>query len=567
MGLLFHRNFHRVNNPIPTPSPYTPAATSLAWQSVQNNPAALGITGNAIAVVKDQRGVVMAGLIPTYVSGTPATATIATSGIYTTVANGSTVITASYLALTAINTTITVQQVTASITLSPASPTVASGTAQVFTAAGKDSNNVTCTLGAGTWLSSDPTDFPVTSGGSVTPSVTSGSAVIKFTETSSGVYGTTTITASVTYGLFTDISTFTGAAGATHQLTVKYGVDFATGTDVTTLASYSSANTAIASIDAPTLTGVSTPSSITQGTGPITFTWPCTNPRTIQSLGGLETGVTASGPTVVDSTHISFDLTATGGATATGLNVFLVDTAHGNSGTQTLTVNTASALPTTGLVRRYVASSGTNTTTNGAAITSWVDTIAGASLAVGGTPGLQYVSSALNGKPGIIATNPPGSFAESTFDSAINTASTTWGLVFKLSGSVSGYPQIMGLQAGNQGAALVIPAAAALQADVWNGTSNTNTSNATLAPSTAYVATLVIDGTAHTAALYIENVLVQSITVTYVPTTAGLFALFGAVGGSYMGAITICESLVWDHVFTPTERTNLASYVSTTYAI
>src|SRR5665213_2269321 len=185
MGLLFNRNRHKtIGGTIP--SSYTPAATSLAWQSVNNNPAALGITGNAIAVVKDQRGAVMAGLIPVYNSGTPAKATINSSGVYTTVANGSTVITASYLALTAINTTITVQQVTASITPSPASPTVASGTAQVFTAAGKDSNNVACTLGAGTWLSSDPTDFPITSGGSVTPNVTSGSAVIKFTETSSG---------------------------------------------------------------------------------------------------------------------------------------------------------------------------------------------------------------------------------------------------------------------------------------------------------------------------------------------------------------------------------------------
>lgn len=132
----------------------------------------------------------------TYSSGTTAKVTIS-GAVMTAVANGTSVITAHAATggWTDLTATATVQQVLSSITISPATPTVANGTAQTFTASGKDALGTARTVGAGTWAASDPTDFPITSGGVCTPNVDSGSSVIQFTETASGISGTTTITA------------------------------------------------------------------------------------------------------------------------------------------------------------------------------------------------------------------------------------------------------------------------------------------------------------------------------------------------------------------------------------
>lgn len=145
--------------------------------------------------------------------------------------------------------------------------------------------------------------------------------------------------------LWTDVSTFTGAAGATHQLTVKYGVDYATGTDVTALAAYSSADITKATVDAPTFTSL-TSSTVTQGDSNVSHSIVGTNLRTGQTIAGLTTGVTAASIVATSDTAATVAISATGSATTGTPAIYIADPTHGNSGTQTLTVAALSSSTT-----------------------------------------------------------------------------------------------------------------------------------------------------------------------------------------------------------------------------
>jgi len=179
--------------------------------------------------------------------------------------------------------------VLASITISPATPTVANGTAQTFTKAGADALGHACTVGAGTWASSDATDFPITSGGVCTPNVNSGSSVIQFTETASGISGTTTITATT------------------------------------------------ASAAPPTFTSI-TPNTINQNTSG-SYSIVGTGLNGSDFLSSLPAGVSASGWTASSSTAATVTLTATPSATLGATSIKITDPVNGTSGAQTLTVN------------------------------------------------------------------------------------------------------------------------------------------------------------------------------------------------------------------------------------
>jgi hypothetical protein len=132
-----------------------------------------------------------------------------------------------------------------------------------------------------------------------------------------------------------------GEAGDTVQLTVmEDGVDVTADSGT----SYSVDDTAIATIDAPTLTGIS-PATISRNDSSVTFTLTGTNARTSgQTLQGLPTGVTQSGFAQASSTTWTVSLGASGSATLGAADVYIGDSDHGDSESSTITV--ASAAPT-----------------------------------------------------------------------------------------------------------------------------------------------------------------------------------------------------------------------------
>lgn len=139
--------------------------------------------------------------------------------------------------------------------------------------------------------------------------------------------------------LFLDVTSLSLAVAGTHQFTAKYGVDWASGTDVTSSTTFTIDDTTVATIDAPTFSSIS-PSTITQGDTNVTYTITGTNLKTGQTLTGLPSGVTASSLTAAgDGLSATATLSATGGATTGGAPIKVHDASRGDSGTKTLTVN------------------------------------------------------------------------------------------------------------------------------------------------------------------------------------------------------------------------------------
>jgi len=129
----------------------------------------------------------------TWTSGTPATATIgAATGLATSVAEGTTLITATQGAISG-NTTLTVTaKELVSIAVTPADPSIALGLTQQFTATGTYTDASTADItGDVTWTSGTPATATIAAGGLAT-SVAEGTSVI--TATLGAISGNTTLT-------------------------------------------------------------------------------------------------------------------------------------------------------------------------------------------------------------------------------------------------------------------------------------------------------------------------------------------------------------------------------------
>ncbi len=130
--------------------------------------ATLGRTAQFAAVGKDSTGATMAGVSFTWRSSNPAAATISGTGLVTAVANGTTNITASSGSIQSGTVQVTVQQVGAQLTLSPASLAFgAIGSTHQVAATLKDSGGAAISSPVIAWAISDTSKASVSVSGLV----------------------------------------------------------------------------------------------------------------------------------------------------------------------------------------------------------------------------------------------------------------------------------------------------------------------------------------------------------------------------------------------------------------
>ncbi len=184
------------------PAPVATVAITLALPTLT-----LGATTTASAVLRDERGAVLTGRAVVWSSSTPAVASVDASGAITTLAVGTSVITATSegKSATATLTVIPVPVATVTVTLA-ATPVVVGGTTTA-TAVLRAANSATLSGRAVVWSSSVPSVATVSATGEVT-AVATGTTVL--TATSEGQSGSATLTVIVP-----PVATVTVAGAAT----------------------------------------------------------------------------------------------------------------------------------------------------------------------------------------------------------------------------------------------------------------------------------------------------------------------------------------------------------------
>ena len=191
-------------------------------------------------------------------SSNPAVAIINASGLATSVATGTTTIQASSGSVVQSTTLIVSTVALASITITPANPTIAKGTLLKFTAIETYSDGSTATLTNVTWKSSKPQFANVRSSG-IVHGKKAGTATIS--ATAFGVTGTTTLTVGTGTLVSVDITPTNPSVsvGATQQFTATGTFSDATKQDVTLNSHWSSSNASVATIaNAPIQAGLAT---------------------------------------------------------------------------------------------------------------------------------------------------------------------------------------------------------------------------------------------------------------------------------------------------------------------
>ena len=179
-------------------------------------------------------------------------ATIDSAGLATSVAAGTTTITAT-LGLVSGNTTLTVTNATlSSIAVTPTNPSIANGTTRQFTATGTYSDFTTQDLTTQvTWSSSNNTVATISNAGGsqgLATSVATGTTTI--TATLGGVSGSTTLTVPAATLSTIDVTPAnpTLAKGTTQQFTATGTYSDFTTQDLTTQVAWSSSNNTMATI-------------------------------------------------------------------------------------------------------------------------------------------------------------------------------------------------------------------------------------------------------------------------------------------------------------------------------
>ena len=251
-------------------------------------------------------------------------ATISASGLATSVAAGSSVISAT-LGDVSGTTTLTVTAATLqSITVTPASPTITKGLTKQFTATGTYSDGTTKAITASvTWASATSSVATISTGGLAT-GVAAGTSII--TATLGSVSGTTTLT--VTVATLQSIAVTPAspslAVGTTQQLTATGTYSDGSTANITSSVTWTSGATAVATVSASgLLTGVGS------GTAVITATSGSISGTTTSSI--TPAGA-ASTLTIYPSQVVSGVIDQNGGAYSAVFPYLLVATG-GNVGT------------------------------------------------------------------------------------------------------------------------------------------------------------------------------------------------------------------------------------------
>jgi uncharacterized protein YjdB len=247
----------------------TPANSSMAVGTTKQFAAAATFSDSSI---QDVSGVVV------WTSSNPAAATINAQGLASSVATGSTTVTATYGAVSG-STGLTVSTAhLVSISIVPANPFIAKGTSVKLTATGTFSDgSVATNLSGVSWKSSKPNIANVRGSG-IAHGKKGGSVTV--TATASGISGTTTLT--VRTGTLVSLAITpvapTAAAGTTKQFTATGTFSDGSTQDVTLNAHWSSSSASVATIaNAPSVAALAT----------------CTNAGTT-TIGANSGGITGS---------------------------------------------------------------------------------------------------------------------------------------------------------------------------------------------------------------------------------------------------------------------------------
>jgi parallel beta-helix repeat protein len=203
----------------------------------------------------------------TWTSSVATIATVSSSGLATSAAQGITTITATSGTITGSATLTVTAPVLASIAVTPSPASVAAGRTEQFTAIGTYSNGTTQNLtSAATWTSSATAIATVSSGGLVT-SVAKGTATI--TATSGTIHGaaTLTITAAVLTSIAVSPASPSVPAGEKQQFSATGTYSNGATQTLTNIVTWTSSATAIATVNS---SGYAT--SVTPGTTTITAT-------------------------------------------------------------------------------------------------------------------------------------------------------------------------------------------------------------------------------------------------------------------------------------------------------
>jgi hypothetical protein len=221
----------------------TPGTASIAAGATQQFVATATYSDGSTAVVTST---------VTWTSSTPATATINAAGLATSVAQGSTTVTASLSGVSGKAVLTVTPKTLTSIAITPATPSIGIGASQQFvaTAIYSDASTVVVTSTA-TWTSSTPATATINAAGLAT-SVALGSTTI--TASFGGMSGTTvlTVTAKTVSSLAITPTSASFAVGATQQFTATATYSDKSTANVTSTAAWSISNTAIATIDSTT---------------------------------------------------------------------------------------------------------------------------------------------------------------------------------------------------------------------------------------------------------------------------------------------------------------------------
>jgi len=192
--------------------------------------------------------------LSTWTSGTPGTATIGTStGVPTLVADGATVITATFEGIAGTAVLTVHSGIAESITVAPATASIDVGGTQPFTATTLFSDGTKCDATAGvTWTSSAVSIATIASGG-VATGVAAGTATI--TASAGGLFSnsaTLTVTPVLTSVTVSPAFPTLDAGGCPFQLKATATYSDGTTSDVTTLSTWSSSNPSIGTVGAST---------------------------------------------------------------------------------------------------------------------------------------------------------------------------------------------------------------------------------------------------------------------------------------------------------------------------
>ena len=254
----------------------------------------------------------------TWSSSSTSVATINNSGLATTVAAGATTITATVGSLSDTSSLTVVPAHLTSIDVSPATPSIAVGTTQQFTAVGNFDDGSTQLLPSVTWSSSAGAVSAIDASGLAT-AVGTGTTTI--TATSGSISGTAnlTVTAATLVSLAVTPANSTMAIGTSKQFTATGTFSDTSTQDLTASVLWSSSKATVATINNQGLA-----SSVALGSAMITATLGAISGSTgltVANVHLVSIAITPANPTIAKGTSIKFTAIGTFSDSSTSSNL------------------------------------------------------------------------------------------------------------------------------------------------------------------------------------------------------------------------------------------------------